>query len=156
MRTLVLALSLAAGLMLAPSAAAKGELIAVEVCGSSGCRTVEDERTLRGVAAMGYLRLFDARTGAPSEAPDEWVPIDLRSAEPTPWTEGAHELLYSPDANAIDRSGVFFEVPDWLAADVEAARPTGREQGLPWPTVLLGLLAATGLASLPCVPRGRK
>jgi hypothetical protein len=114
------------------------------------------DRVLTGAGAAGYLALFRAGTRVPREYPDEWVPVDLRSAEPTPWTEGARELMYSPEGGVIERGGVLYELPGWLAADLEAARPLGDEPGVPWRTILLSLLGALALVCLVLLARARR
>jgi hypothetical protein len=93
-----------------------------------------------------YLALFE-QSGRRLDAeaiPHDWVPIDLRSTAPSPWTDGPFELMYSPSTNAIERGIDRIVLPGDLAADVEAGRPLSRDGGarwLPW-LVLGGLIGA--------------
>jgi hypothetical protein len=92
-----------------------------------------------------YLALFDVAGDRMSVAalPRDWVPIDFRSARPSPWTEAPFELMYSPSRNALERGIHQIVLPAGIAADVEAGRPLAAAgvRWLPW-LVLAGLVAA--------------
>jgi hypothetical protein len=93
-----------------------------------------------------YLALFEQTGGRLdyTTMPHDWVPIDFRSATPSPWTDAPFELMYSPSTNALERATRHIVLPADLAADVEAARPLAPDGGtrlLPW-LVLGGLVAA--------------
>ena len=61
--------------------------------------------------------------------------------------------MYSPEGGVIERGGVLYELPGWLAADLEAVRPLAEEPGLPWRTILLSLVGALALACLALLAR---
>lgn len=114
---------------------------------------VVGDRTLRGRDAATYAQLFRAGRSAPPAYPDEWIPVDLRSARPTPWTEGAREFMLAPEARLLERGGVQYELPSGLAADVAAARPLrdGDERFDRRAAYLLALLVPALLVSLALV-----
>ena len=109
------------------------------------------DRVVRENAASYLQLLHDTGGIAPlNVSPDDWVGIDLRSARPSPWTDGARELLYSPSTNILERRIERVVLADSVAADIEAARPLvdDRVRWLPW-LVLGGLIAALlGLAGV--------
>jgi hypothetical protein len=95
--------------------------------------------------AESYLALFDV-TGdrlSVNALPRDWVPIDFRSARPSPWTDAPFELMYSPSTNALERGIDQLVLPSGIASDVEAARPLLASEGgwLPW--LVVGALVAT-------------
>jgi hypothetical protein len=111
---------------------------------------------LRGPAASKYLGLYRAGRRARLDYPESWVAIDLRSAEPTPWTDGAREFMFSPQAKALERGGALYELPDWLSSDVAAAQPLREEPNRPGATIGLSLLAALTLSSLTPILRKKR
>jgi hypothetical protein len=103
------------------------------------------DRVVREDAAS-YLRLFEPEVGASpgKAAPADWVPVDFRSAQVSPWTLGDRELMYSPSANVLERRTDRLLLAESLAADIEAARPLSADETtswLPW-LALAGLFAA--------------
>jgi hypothetical protein len=113
--------------------------------------------------ADSYLRLFELPpTRASGSLPTEYSQaIDLRSKQPTPWTDMPSDLSFSPSAGKLERGGQVVNVPEELLADLRAAqplsaadngRPGGRGSGdgseFPWVTLGATLTAAlaVGLA----------
>ena len=71
--------------------------------------------------------------------------IDLRSAQPTPWTDTPSDLSFSPSAGLLARGGQLVRIPDELLADLSAGRPLGVEDdgaALPWTTLAATLATA--------------
>jgi hypothetical protein len=107
----------------------------------------------RGVdpsAAQSYVRLFlQTRESPLTESPTDWIHVDLRSATPSPWTEARPDLMYSPSTNLLEIGGNRMEVPNELAADIEAGRALdSSSSSFPWATLGLSALGALFLASL--------
>jgi hypothetical protein len=106
-----------------------------------GAKTVVD-------GADSYLRLFElprtsgALPGGLPVAYSQW--IDLRSQEPSPWTDGSRDLSFSPSAGLLERGGQVVRIPEKLLSDLRAGRALSARDGggFPWPT-LAGALAAT-------------
>jgi hypothetical protein len=70
-----------------------------------------------------YLRLFEIEsTGAAANAGSDWVPIELRSARDTPWTNGATYLAYSASENLLQRGPELIRVPGGIARRLDRAR----------------------------------
>ena len=98
-----------------------------------------------------YLSLLSIRSdedALPGQA--DWQRIELSSARPTPWTNGATYVTYSPSANLLWRGPDLIPLPDALAARLEAREsltiPSG---GFPWryfvlAVSVLGAAAAAG------------
>jgi hypothetical protein len=81
--------------------------------------------------------------------------IDLRSAQPTPWTDIPSDLSFSPSAGLLARGGQLVRIPKELLADMGAGRPLGVEDdgaSFAWPTFAaasaIALAAAVALAFL--------
>jgi hypothetical protein len=111
-----------------------------------------------GVAVEGdvstYARLLSLPvTGVGTGPSFEWVPVDLRSARPSPWTRSEWDLAFSREGGLLQRGIEYVELPSGVAADVAAARalePAGRAW-LPWL-----LLAALGAALAALALLGRR
>jgi hypothetical protein len=96
--------------------------------------------------ADSYLRLFEL----PAESWDGGVlaysqGIDLRSAQPTPWTDMPSDLSYSPSAGLLARGGQLVRIPRELLADMGAGRPLAADDDgapFPWRTLATALAAA--------------
>jgi hypothetical protein len=84
----------------------------------------------------------------PYPAEWDWVPIDLRSARPSPWTASDRDLVYSPSANLLERGTARVPLAAPLAADVEAGRALGGSDSFPWLTVLVAVAASLAAAAL--------
>jgi hypothetical protein len=99
--------------------------------------------------ADSYLRLFELPpTRASGSLPTEYSQaIDLRSKQPTPWTDTPSDLSFSPSAGRLERGGQVVKVPEELLTDLRAGRPLAAEPtdggGFAW-----GTLAATVAAAL--------
>lgn len=53
-----------------------------------------------------YLRLYDVRSaGRRVPGKFDWIPIELRSRQPSPWTDGRNDLEYSPSKRLLLRDG---------------------------------------------------
>jgi hypothetical protein len=108
---------------------------------------VVGSKTVTG-GADSYLRLFEL----PPESGDGGVlaysqGIDLRSAQPTPWTDKPSDLSYSPSAGLLARGGQLVRIPKELLADMGAGRPLAEDDnGEPfaWQTLAAVLAAAVG------------
>jgi hypothetical protein len=108
--------------------------------------------------ADSYLALYElprARGGLPSGLPveySEW--INLRSAQPSPWTDLPHDLSFSPSARLMERGGQVVRIPDGLLADIQAGRALAAEPAdgasFPW-TTLAATLGAAVLAAVAIV-----
>ena len=101
--------------------------------------------------ADSYLRLYElprTRGALPNGLPvaySEW--INLRSTEPTPWTDLPRDLSFSPSAGLMERGGQVVRIPEEFLADIEAGRPLTPEAapdgaGFPWRTLAGALVAA--------------
>ena len=116
--------------------------------------------------AETYLRLFalptDMGTAQPKD-PD-WVPVDLRSARPTPWTAGDGEFAFSANAQALERGYELVPLPERFSDAIAAGRPLGDDSGnrlLPWlvlAAVIAGMLvlALLGRALAPRAARSAR
>jgi hypothetical protein len=72
--------------------------------------------------ASSYARLFELESAGPAvNAGTDWVPIDLRSEQDTPWTNGATYLAYSPRKNLLQRGPELIRVPDPIARRLDRA-----------------------------------
>jgi len=112
-------------------------------------------RRITGAAAQSYLSLFTLGEDAPRDVSSgDWIPIDLRSTRPSPWTEGPSEFVFSPSERLLEIAWEHRRIPDAIAADIAAGRPLHEEQsrGIPWAWIGLG---AIGLAAVILVPRKR-
>jgi hypothetical protein len=121
--------------------------------------TLVDGRAVSADPAS-YLALFrePGRRLNANVFPNDWVPIDFRSAQASPWTDSPFELMYSPSTNAIERGIQQVVLPDALASDVEAARPLAVGEATRWlPWLVVGALVAAllVLAGLGAVLRRR-
>lgn len=101
--------------------------------------------------ADSYLRLFElpdtSGTGGLPLAYSEWV--DLRAAQPTPWTDSASDLSFSPSGGLLARGGQAVRIPEELLADMVAGRPLeGGDDGAfsAWRTLVATLGAALAAA----------
>lgn len=97
-----------------------------------------------------YLKLFALPAdehALPKKA--DWLPIDLRSMQPSPWTDGRQELMFSPSAALVERGIDFVPLEAGVAADISAARSLdlGGGSGFPWLTFALAAVAAAALAA---------
>ena len=109
-----------------------------------GSKTVVD-------GADSYLRLFElpdtSGTGGLPLAYSAW--IDLRTAQPTPWTDSAHDLSFSPNGGLLARGGQPVRIPEELLADMRAGRPLGTDDDgavFAWPALVATLAAALAAA----------
>lgn len=74
-------------------------------------------------AANSYARLFELESaGRAVNAGADWAPIDLRSVEDTPWTNGATYLSYSANENLLQRGPELIRVPAEIARSLDRAR----------------------------------
>jgi hypothetical protein len=102
--------------------------------------------------ADSYLRLYDlprtsgALQGALPVEYSEW--IDLRSTEPTPWTDLPRDLSFSPSAGLMERGGQVVKISDELLADLRAGEPLAAGDDGGAPTFPWTALAATLAAAL--------
>jgi hypothetical protein len=98
--------------------------------------------------ADSYLRLFELPpTRASGSLPTAYsASIDLRSKEPTPWTDMPSDLSFSPTAGKLERGGQVVKVPEDLLADMRAGRPLAADPtdggGFAWGTLAATLAAA--------------
>lgn len=96
--------------------------------------------------AATYAELFAAESAGPARPETyDWVPVELRSARPSPWTDGGVGLLYSPADGLLHRGPDLILLSDGLADDLAAVRALdaagdGR-QLMPW-LAAAALLAA--------------
>jgi hypothetical protein len=92
-----------------------------------------------------YLQLFELEGPSAVPGAGESDVIDLDSARPNPWTDA--QLLYYPGDDILQISaGRTIRVSSGLAADIEAARPLGDDNGLPVLPVVMLAAAPLGLA----------
>ena len=97
--------------------------------------------------ANSYLRIFELPpTRVSGSMPTEYsASIDLRSKEPTPWTDMPSDLSFSPTAGMLERGGQVVRLPEELLADLQAGRPLAVEEestAFPWRTLAAALAAA--------------
>jgi hypothetical protein len=53
-----------------------------------------------------YLRLYQVRSiGRRTPGKYDWIPVELRSPQPSPWTDGRNDLEYSPSKRLLLRDG---------------------------------------------------
>lgn len=109
-----------------------------------GSKTIVD-------GADSYLRLFELpSTSGLGELLAYSESIDLRSTQPTPWTDSSSDLSFSPSAGLLARGGQAVRIPEGLLADLRAGRPLGGGEDVgpvAWPTfvaMLAAVLAAVG------------
>ncbi len=101
---------------------------------------------------LALYRLEGKRAAYPRRA--DWIRIRLYSTRPTPWTDGANVLAYSPSARVLRRDGELVRVPKRLGRQIRtgaALHMTGGETGNPGTAVsafagALPLLAAAAVA----------
>lgn len=118
------------------------------------------DRILRGDAAATYLSLYELQTPAKAGwGSDDWVGIDLRSSQPSPWTDAGEEFAYSPSQHALARQGNFLLVPGALASHLGARRSLEAGGGAlaAWlaAAVVVAALVAVGAAALRRASRSR-
>jgi hypothetical protein len=96
--------------------------------------------------ADSYLRLFELPSTSSAGALLAYSEsIDLRSTQPTPWTDSSSDLSFSPSAGLLARGGQAVRIPEELLADLRAGRPLAADDdGAPfaWPTLVATLAAA--------------
>ncbi|HEV3408331.1 MAG TPA: hypothetical protein VG079_06555 [Gaiellaceae bacterium] len=100
--------------------------------------------------ADSYLALYElpntrgGRSGSLPVEYSEW--INLRSTEPSPWTDLPRDLSFSPSAGLMERGGQVVRIPEELLADIQAGRPLAAEPtggaSSPWTTLAATLAAA--------------
>ena len=100
--------------------------------------------------ADSYLALYElpntrgGRSGSLPVEYSEW--INLRSAQPSPWTDLPQDLSFSPSAGLMERGGQVVRIPEELLADIQAGRPLAAEPAggasFPWTTLAATLAAA--------------
>jgi hypothetical protein len=74
-----------------------------------------------------YARLFEPSWKPSTNRPATgWKKIRLRSASPSPWTDGKNVLLYSPRRKVLSRDGRLVKVPGSLAGALEHRRSLAR------------------------------
>lgn len=84
------------------------------------------DRRVSGDAST-YARLFRTKSAGPAvNAGSDWVPIDLRSARDTPWTNGATYLAYSASTNLLQRGPELIRVPARIARRLDRAQALER------------------------------
>jgi hypothetical protein len=106
-----------------------------------GSKTVVD-------GADSYLRLFELPSASgPGDVLAYSEPIDLRSAQPTPWTDTSADLSFSPSAGLLARGGQAVRIPEGVLTDLRAGRPLAADDVKPagWPTAVA--IAASVVAS---------
>jgi hypothetical protein len=108
--------------------------------------------------ADSYLQVYELpptrASGSLPTAYSEW--IDLRSKQPTPWTDLPRDLSFSPSGGVVERGGQVVKLPEALLADMQAGRPLGVERtdaarggsSFPWMTLAATLAAALAGAVL--------
>lgn len=101
--------------------------------------------------ADSYLRLFELPSASGlGELLAYSESIDLRSTQPTPWTDSSSDLSFSPSAGLLARGGQAVRIPEELLADLRGGRPLGGGEEVgpaAWPTfvaMLASVLAAAG------------
>ena len=107
-----------------------------------------------------YAQLLAAPdAGAAWREADDWAPVELRSLERSPWTNGALSLSYSEATGILRRGPDLVRLADGLAADVAAARALDPAGGgttlLPWLAAAALLAAMVLLAGLGMLLRRR-
>jgi hypothetical protein len=103
----------------------------------------------RRVAAdpASYLGLYRLKL-SPKAYPKRnyWIRIRLSSAAPSPWTDGANVLRYSPKERLLERDGDYVRLPKRLARDVASASALHLSSG--GGSKPVGLLALIGVLPL--------
>ncbi|MDQ3876394.1 MAG: hypothetical protein M3322_12775 [Actinomycetota bacterium] len=117
-----------------------------------GRRTAADPASY---LALYRLRPTD-RYAYPRRA--DWIRIRLRSKLPSPWTDGANVLAYSPSARLLERDGQFVRLPKRLGREVRRAAALhvavgGSQQGA---GAALGLVAVLPLAGIAAIRFARR
>jgi LPXTG-motif cell wall-anchored protein len=70
-----------------------------------------------------YTRLFDPSWRDVGSWPSgRWLHVRLRSASPSPWTDGKNVYLYSRKRRLLARDGFVYRVPRAVATQLRAAR----------------------------------
>lgn len=91
-----------------------------------------------------YRRL--PRASFPPQA-SGWLPIELRSARPSPWTGPGHDVEYLPAGHVLFRDGEWVRAPEVLAGRIEGDAGFASDGSSPWRTMGIGVAAAV-LAAL--------
>jgi hypothetical protein len=97
-----------------------------------------------------YRHVFDPLPASSLPLPgSRGIPIVLRSAVMSPWTNDETEVTYFPGAQVLHRQGEWVRAPAFLARRIDrdlgvllAARGSGGGSGFPWVPVGGGLAAA--------------
>jgi hypothetical protein len=103
-----------------------------------------------------YLGLFVEKVAPPAvDSPlvEDWQAVDLHSTVPSPWTDAARDLMYSPSHGLLERGAVRLQLPAAVDDDLRAARTidgaTAPDGDVSARTVTLGAIGAVAaLASL--------
>jgi hypothetical protein len=101
-----------------------------------------------------YAQLLSLPGSGPGAGPaSEWVPVDLGSERPTPWTRSDWDLAFSESSGVLQRGAEYVELTPAVADDLAAARPLGGDgrDWLPWL-----VLAAVGAALAALALLGRR
>ena len=112
----------------------------------------------RVASAASYALLLTIDGDAsPNLSQPDWIPIELSSAQASPWTTGTTPLEYSPGTHLLWRGDRFIPLPDATASAIEHGRPLRlqKSEGFPW-LVLPAALAAAALAAVGLVALRRR
>jgi len=108
-----------------------------------GSKTIVD-------GADSYLRLFELPSASGlGELLAYSESIDLRSTQPTPWTDSSSDLSFSPSAGLLARGGQAVRIPEELLADLRGGRPLGGADEVGptvWPAFVAMLAAVVAAA----------
>ena len=104
----------------------------------------------RATDPASYSDLFGLKA-APKPttvSPGGWERIDVRSAKPSPWTDGGDRIDWSPSLGVIRVDGLYFEpgaaLSDRLSSDTGRSAPKDGDDPSPLPWLVGIVIAALG------------
>jgi hypothetical protein len=96
----------------------------------------------------GYLDAYGRLPRAPfPPQASGWVPIELESPRPSPWTGAGHDVEYLPSGHVLFRDGEWVRAPEALVGRIEGDAGLASDGSSPWRKVAIGIAAAV-LAAL--------
>ena len=105
-----------------------------------------------------YLRLLSLPADETANgAVSDWVPIDLRASQPSPWTDGSYDLAFSASGKSLQRGSETVHLSNRMAEDIASGRALrDADDGLPWPLlVAVAALVAAAVLALVAIARRR-
>ena len=113
--------------------------------------------TLIRDGASSYLKLLELQTRARVPFSNGSLTVELRSAQPSPWTQPDDVLVFFPKEDVLQRETQWIQLPADAAAAIEQGEPLDRSAGNPaWLVWLVGVLLAAGAVAGIAAVRARR